>query len=106
MCDILIWWLIVIIFGFFCFSFSLIDNKFVSCFDDGLVKIWDFYRCVEERVFRGNSFLKYIFVFVFNIFFDIGKMLGVFILLLLELIFCIIILFLFLGLFLESNILF
>ena len=36
------------------FSFSPTDNKFASCSDDGLVKIWDFYRCSEERVLRGT----------------------------------------------------
>ena len=35
------------------FSFSPTDNKFASCSDDGLVKIWDFYRCSEEKVLRG-----------------------------------------------------
>ena len=34
--------------------FSPTDNKFASCSDDGTVKIWDFYRCQEERVLRGS----------------------------------------------------
>ena len=42
----------------FFFSFSPTDNKFASCSDDGLVKIWDFYRCTEERVLRGKLNLK------------------------------------------------
>lgn len=34
-------------------SFSPSDNKFASCSDDGLVKVWDFYRCAEERELKG-----------------------------------------------------
>ncbi|KAK9510143.1 hypothetical protein O3M35_004987 [Rhynocoris fuscipes] len=36
-------------------SFSPTDSKFASCSDDGTVKIWDFYRCQEERTLRGHG---------------------------------------------------
>lgn len=36
------------------FSFSPTDNKFVSCSDDGTVRLWDFVTCNEERIFRGT----------------------------------------------------
>ncbi|XP_065060829.1 uncharacterized protein LOC135688058 [Rhopilema esculentum] len=36
-------------------GFSPTDNKFATCSDDGTVKIWDFYRCQEERVLRGHG---------------------------------------------------
>lgn len=75
-------------FYFLCSSFSPTDNKFASCSDDGLVKIWDFYRCAEERVLRGNSLLKHIststFVLVSDMSFDTGRMLNVSTLLLAE----------------------
>lgn len=34
-------------------SFLFMDNKFVICFDDGIVRIWDFFCCYEERIFWG-----------------------------------------------------
>ena len=71
-------------FGFLCSSFSPTDNKFASCSDDGLVKIWDFYRCAEERVLRGNRPLKHTFLLVSNISLYTGRMLDVFRLLLSE----------------------
>lgn len=37
------------------FSFSPSDNKFVTCSDDGTLRIWDFFRYQEERVLRGKS---------------------------------------------------
>ena len=37
------------------FSFSPTDNKFATCSDDGTVRIWDFMRCHEERILRGQS---------------------------------------------------
>ncbi|XP_055902585.1 pre-mRNA 3' end processing protein WDR33 [Eupeodes corollae] len=36
-------------------SFSPTDSKFVSCSDDGTLRVWDFYRCQEERVLRGHG---------------------------------------------------
>ena len=36
-------------------SFSPTDSKFASCSDDGTVRIWDFYSCIEERVLRGHG---------------------------------------------------
>jgi len=36
-------------------SFSPTDSKFASCSDDGTVRIWDFQRCVEEKVLRGHG---------------------------------------------------
>ncbi|XP_014293337.1 pre-mRNA 3' end processing protein WDR33 isoform X1 [Halyomorpha halys] len=36
-------------------SFSPSDSKFASCSDDGTIKIWDFYRCQEERTLRGHG---------------------------------------------------
>ena len=44
------------------YSFSPNDRKFATGSDDGTVRIWDFYRCQEEKVLRGNFnflFLKY-----------------------------------------------
>ena len=38
-----------------CFSFCPTDKKFVTCSDDSLVKIWDFYSCTEERAMRGHG---------------------------------------------------
>lgn len=38
----------------FSFSFCPTDNKFATCSDDGLVKVWDFYKCQEERTLRGK----------------------------------------------------
>lgn len=35
-------------------SFSPTDNKFATCSDDGTVRIWDFLRCHEERILRGD----------------------------------------------------
>lgn len=37
-----------------CDSFCPTDSKYVSCSDDGTVRIWDFLRCHEERILRGN----------------------------------------------------
>ncbi|XP_053693919.1 uncharacterized protein LOC128741846 [Sabethes cyaneus] len=36
-------------------SFSPTDTKFASCSDDGTVRVWDFFRCQEERVLRGHG---------------------------------------------------
>lgn len=36
-------------------SFSPSDNKFATCSDDGTLRVFDFYRCVEERILRGES---------------------------------------------------
>uniref|UniRef100_A0A1I8Q2Z6 Uncharacterized protein n=1 Tax=Stomoxys calcitrans TaxID=35570 RepID=A0A1I8Q2Z6_STOCA len=36
-------------------SFSPSDNKFVSCSDDGTLRIFDFLRCQEEKVLRGHG---------------------------------------------------
>lgn len=36
-------------------SFCPTDNKYVTCSDDGTVRIWDFVRCYEERVLRGHG---------------------------------------------------
>lgn len=36
------------------FSFSPSDTKFVTCSDDGTLRIWDFFRYQEERVLRGK----------------------------------------------------
>ncbi|GAB0097369.1 pre-mRNA 3' end processing protein WDR33 [Sergentomyia squamirostris] len=36
-------------------SFSPSDNKFATCSDDGTLRVFDFYRCVEERVLRGHG---------------------------------------------------
>ena len=36
-------------------SFSPTDAKFASCSDDGTVRVWDFFSCVEERVLRGHG---------------------------------------------------
>lgn len=38
----------------FFFSFSPCDTKFVTCSDDATVRIWDFFRCHEERALRGE----------------------------------------------------
>lgn len=35
-------------------SFSPSDSKFVSCSDDGTLRIFDFLRCQEEKVLRGK----------------------------------------------------
>lgn len=43
------WWRLL-----FFFSFSPTDNKFATCSDDGTVRIWDFLRCHEERILRGQ----------------------------------------------------
>lgn len=37
-----------------CCSFSPTDLKLATCSDDGTVRIWDFMRCKEERVLRGE----------------------------------------------------
>ncbi|CAH1183211.1 unnamed protein product [Phaedon cochleariae] len=36
-------------------SFSPSDTKFVTCSDDGTLRIWDFYRYQEERILRGHG---------------------------------------------------
>uniref|UniRef100_A0A1B0B821 WD repeat-containing protein 55 homolog n=1 Tax=Glossina palpalis gambiensis TaxID=67801 RepID=A0A1B0B821_9MUSC len=36
-------------------SFSPTDNKFVSCSDDGTLRIFDFLRCQEEKILRGHG---------------------------------------------------
>lgn len=36
-------------------SFSPSDQKFATGSDDGTVRIWDFYRCYEEKVLRGKE---------------------------------------------------
>ncbi|XP_018325750.1 pre-mRNA 3' end processing protein WDR33 [Agrilus planipennis] len=36
-------------------SFSPMDSKFVTCSDDGTLRIWDFFRYQEERVLRGHG---------------------------------------------------
>ncbi|CAH1115607.1 unnamed protein product [Psylliodes chrysocephalus] len=36
-------------------SFSPSDNKFVTCSDDGTLRIWDFFRYQEERILRGHG---------------------------------------------------
>lgn len=37
------------------YSFSPSDTKFVTCSDDGTVRVWDFLRCTEEKVLRGHG---------------------------------------------------
>ena len=37
------------------YSFSPTDQKLASCSDDGTVRIWDFERCQEEKILRGNN---------------------------------------------------
>ncbi|GBP16705.1 pre-mRNA 3' end processing protein WDR33 [Eumeta japonica] len=36
-------------------SFSPSDSKIVTCSDDGTLRIFDFYRCHEERILRGHG---------------------------------------------------
>ncbi|KAF2880187.1 hypothetical protein ILUMI_25988 [Ignelater luminosus] len=36
-------------------SFSPSDSKFVTCSDDGTLRIWDFLRYQEERILRGHG---------------------------------------------------
>ncbi|KAG8182502.1 hypothetical protein JTE90_020417 [Oedothorax gibbosus] len=36
-------------------SFCPADTKFVTCSDDGTVRIWDFLRCFEEKILRGHG---------------------------------------------------
>lgn len=36
-------------------SFSPSDSKIVTCSDDGTLRIFDFYRCQEERILRGHG---------------------------------------------------
>lgn len=45
---------------FFLCSFSPSDAKFVTCSDDGTLRIWDFYRYQEERILRGKSILNFL----------------------------------------------
>lgn len=39
-------------------SFSPSDSKFVTCSDDGTLRIWDFFRYQEERILRGKSEMR------------------------------------------------
>lgn len=52
-------WVLYVILCVLLFSFSPSDNKFVTCSDDGTLRIWDFFRYQEERILRGNVFLYY-----------------------------------------------
>ncbi|XP_060516912.1 pre-mRNA 3' end processing protein WDR33 isoform X2 [Cylas formicarius] len=36
-------------------SFSPLNTKFVTCSDDGTLRIWDFFRYQEEKVLRGHG---------------------------------------------------
>lgn len=36
-------------------SFCPVDTKFVTCSDDGTVRIWDFLKCFEEKILRGHG---------------------------------------------------
>ncbi|XP_044750230.1 pre-mRNA 3' end processing protein WDR33 [Coccinella septempunctata] len=36
-------------------SFSPSDTKFVTCSDDGTLRIWDFFRYQEEKILRGHG---------------------------------------------------
>jgi polyadenylation factor subunit 2 len=36
-------------------SFCPTDQKFASCSDDGTVRVWDFFRCYEEKILRGHG---------------------------------------------------
>ena len=36
-------------------SFCPTDNKFITCSDDSVVKVWDFLTCTEERAMRGHG---------------------------------------------------
>nr|XP_046908687.1 pre-mRNA 3' end processing protein WDR33-like [Dermatophagoides farinae] len=36
-------------------SFCPTDTKFATCSDDGTIRIWDFFRCFEERILRGHG---------------------------------------------------
>lgn len=36
-------------------SFSPTDSKIVTCSDDGTLRVFDFYRCQEERILRGHG---------------------------------------------------
>ncbi len=36
-------------------SFCPTDSKFATCSDDGTIRIWDFMRCLEERILRGHG---------------------------------------------------
>ncbi|KAG1650080.1 pre-mRNA 3' end processing protein WDR33 [Nymphon striatum] len=36
-------------------SFCPTDTKFVTCSDDGTVRLMDFFRCYEEKIFRGHG---------------------------------------------------
>lgn len=40
-------------------SFSPSDQKFATGSDDGTVRIWDFYRCYEEKVLRGKTHVSH-----------------------------------------------
>lgn len=44
-------------------SFSPTDQKLASCSDDGTVRIWDFVRCQEEKILRGNFDTSPVFFF-------------------------------------------
>lgn len=43
-------------------SFSPSDQKFATGSDDGTVRIWDFYRCYEEKVLRGKEKFSALFL--------------------------------------------
>ncbi|XP_033125411.1 pre-mRNA 3' end processing protein WDR33-like [Anneissia japonica] len=36
-------------------TFSPTDSKFATCSDDGSVRVFDFFRCHEERILRGHG---------------------------------------------------
>lgn len=68
MCVKFVFWYLINFYGdvlfflFFWYSFCLSDSKFVICFDDGIVRIWDFMKCYEEKIFRGMLGYWWIFI--------------------------------------------